>query len=90
MFCFFLQDSLFDMSSASSNFSLQSFDMSLNGSNNTNVIVKNCVNNPTFNTSSDFYIIRITIDNVNVDTDGKYNLILFLSSIITIGINIYI
>lgn len=65
------------MSSASSNFSLQSFDMSLNGSNNTNVIVKNCVNNPTFNTSSDFYIIRITIDNVNIDTDGKYNLILF-------------
>ncbi|XP_026817312.1 ral guanine nucleotide dissociation stimulator-like 1 isoform X3 [Rhopalosiphum maidis] len=64
------QDSLLDLSSSSSSYSLQSFDMSLNGSNNTNIIVKNSVNNSTFNTSSDFYIIRITVDADNVETDG--------------------
>lgn len=58
-----------DLSSSSSNFSLQSFDMSLNGSQNTND--KSCVNNSTFNTSSDFYIIRITIDDINLDTEGN-------------------
>jgi len=67
---FELQDSLLDLSSSSSSYSLQSFDMSLNGSNNTNIIVKNSVNNSTFNTSSDFYIIRITVDADNVETDG--------------------
>lgn len=46
--------------------------MSLNGSNNTNVLVKNSVNNSTFNTSSDFYIIKITVDTENVETDGMF------------------
>lgn len=78
------QDSLLDLSSSSSSYSLQSFDVSLNGSNNTNTLVKNSINNSTFNTSSDFYIIRITVDADNVDTDGK------LDSIILLIINIII
>lgn len=76
---FVFQDSLLDLSSSSSSYSLQSFDISLNGSNNTNTLVKNSINNSTFNTSSDFYIIRITVDADNVDTDGKLNLIILLS-----------
>ncbi|XP_050439024.1 ral guanine nucleotide dissociation stimulator-like 1 isoform X2 [Adelges cooleyi] len=64
------QDSLLDLSSSSSSYSLQSFDMSISGSNNTNQSVKNSINNSTFNTTSDFYIIRITLDAVNVETDG--------------------
>lgn len=49
--------------------------MSLNGSNNTNLLNKNNVNvnNSTFNTSSDFYIIRITVDADNIETDGMLN-----------------
>lgn len=52
--------------------------MSLNGSNNTNHLVKNNVNNSTFNTSSDFYIIRITVDADNVETDGMFKIIIKL------------
>lgn len=47
--------------------------MSVSGSNNTNHSVKNSINNSTFNTTSDFYIIRITVDAENVATDGKFH-----------------
>jgi len=39
--------------------------MSLNGSNNINILIKNSVNN-----LSDFYIIRIMVDADSVETDG--------------------
>lgn len=75
MFFFFLQDSLFDLSSSSSSYSMKSFDISLNGSHNTNTLVKQNVTNSTLNTSPDFYIIRITVDANNVETDGMLYLI---------------
>ncbi|XP_050530881.1 ral guanine nucleotide dissociation stimulator isoform X2 [Daktulosphaira vitifoliae] len=64
------QNSLLDLSSSSSSYSLHSFDMSISGSNNIIHSVKNSINNSTFNTTSDFYIIRITVDAENVATDG--------------------
>lgn len=57
---------------------MKSFDISLNGSHNANTLAKHNVNNSTLTSSPDFYIIKITLDANNVETDGMLYLIFLI------------
>jgi len=67
LYLLILQDSLLDISSSSTNYYVQPFDMSINQNNTHNVL-----NDSTskINTSFDFYIIRISVEHKNFETDG--------------------
>jgi len=65
-----LQDSLLDISSSSTNYYVQPFDISLNQSN-THTVLNDSTSK--MNTSFDFYIIRISVEHKNFETDGMLN-----------------